>query len=53
VRAGPELRAGFVAAARMAREQLGATLVPKALLTETMSMLADYRSEREVTPRRP
>lgn len=51
--AGVELRAHFVAAARAAREQIAPSLISKELLTETMSLLADYRSERrEVTPRR-
>ena len=50
--ADAELRAHFVAVARDAREEVAATLVPKELLTETMSLLADYRSEQSDLVRR-
>ena len=53
VHADEALRAHFVAASRQARDQIGATLVPRDLLTQTMSLLADYRSEHGVMPRRP
>ncbi|MCU1282758.1 MAG: TRAP-type C4-dicarboxylate transport system, periplasmic component [bacterium] len=51
--ADPALRARFISDARMARETLAPSLVPRELLTRAMSWLADYRSERrELTPRR-
>lgn len=40
-----KLRAEFFAAARRARSQLDEKLVSKALLTEALRMLADYRAE--------
>ncbi|HEX8950742.1 MAG TPA: TRAP transporter substrate-binding protein DctP [Polyangia bacterium] len=49
--ASVELRAHFIAAARAAREQIAEKLVAKELLAQTMTMLADYRSERhELAP---
>jgi TRAP-type C4-dicarboxylate transport system substrate-binding protein len=41
------LRSEFFEAARAAREQLGATLVPKELLARTLGLLADYRSAQQ------
>ncbi len=47
------LRAQFFAAARAAREEIGASLVPGELLAATMTLLADYRSEhRDASSRR-
>jgi TRAP-type C4-dicarboxylate transport system substrate-binding protein len=41
----PSLRAQYFEAARSARERLGETLLPRALLDQVMRILADYRAE--------
>jgi TRAP-type C4-dicarboxylate transport system substrate-binding protein len=43
-----QLRAEFLAAARMAREKMIDKLVPRALLERVQALLADYRAERQV-----
>jgi TRAP-type transport system periplasmic protein len=48
VAVSPAFRAEFFEAARVAREKLGETLVPKALLQKVLSMLADYRAEHRM-----
>jgi TRAP-type C4-dicarboxylate transport system substrate-binding protein len=51
--ADAELRNSFFVEARTAREELAPTLVPRELLAEALTWLADFRSERrEATPRR-
>jgi TRAP-type C4-dicarboxylate transport system substrate-binding protein len=45
VEASSKFRAEFFDAAREAREALGEKLVPKALLTQVLELLADYRAE--------
>jgi TRAP-type C4-dicarboxylate transport system substrate-binding protein len=40
-----ELRRDFLAAARIARDRLGAKLIPDALLHRVLALLADYRAE--------
>ena len=53
MRSDAQLRAELSAAARAARDEVGATLVPKELLSETMTLLADYRSEHGESRSRP
>lgn len=45
IEASQVFRGEFMTAARAAREQLGESLVPKALLSRVMGMLADFRAE--------
>ena len=46
VPANPAFRAGFLDAARTARESLAESIVPKALITQVLGWLSDYRAER-------
>jgi TRAP-type C4-dicarboxylate transport system substrate-binding protein len=47
-----QLRTNFVVAARAARDEVGASLVPQELLAQTMTLLADYRGEQRDRPPR-
>ncbi|MCU1283484.1 MAG: C4-dicarboxylate transporter [bacterium] len=46
VEASPIFRAAFLASARMARESLPDAVVPKALITQVLGWLSDFRAER-------
>jgi TRAP-type C4-dicarboxylate transport system substrate-binding protein len=46
VPASPTFRAGFLETARAAREALPESVVPKALITQVLGWLSDFRAER-------